>query len=78
MWPGVPVIPVLQTGATDGQFLTNAGIPTYGVSGIFGGRDGNGVHGRNERIRIKSLMDARDFASPSTPVVGTPFWHAVS
>ena len=27
---------------------------------------------------ISGLMQARDFASPSTPVVGTPFWHAVS
>ena len=61
MWPGVPVIPVLQTGATDGQFMTPAGIPTYGVSGLFGDRDGNGVHGLNERIRVKSLMDGREF-----------------
>ncbi len=61
MWPGVPVVPVLQTGATDGQFLTNAGIPTYGVSGLFSDRDGNGVHGLNERMRVKSLMDGRDF-----------------
>ena len=61
MWPGVPVVPVLQTGATDGQFITPAGIPTYGVSGLFGDRDGDGVHGLNERIRIKSLMDGRTF-----------------
>jgi acetylornithine deacetylase/succinyl-diaminopimelate desuccinylase-like protein len=61
MWPGVPVVPVLQTGATDGQFITPAGIPTYGVSGLFGDKDGDGVHGLNERIRIKSLMDGRTF-----------------
>jgi acetylornithine deacetylase/succinyl-diaminopimelate desuccinylase-like protein len=61
MWPGVPVVPVLQTGATDGQFITPAGIPTYGVSGLFGDRDGDGVHGLNERIRIKSLMEGRTF-----------------
>jgi acetylornithine deacetylase/succinyl-diaminopimelate desuccinylase-like protein len=61
MWPGVPVVPVLQTGATDGQFITPAGIPTYGISGLFGDRDGDGVHGLNERIRIKSLMDGREF-----------------
>ena len=52
MWPGVPVIPALQTGATDGQFLTNAGIPTYGVSGLFGDRDGNGVHCLNEHNQV--------------------------
>jgi acetylornithine deacetylase/succinyl-diaminopimelate desuccinylase-like protein len=61
MWPGVPVIPLLQPGATDGQFLTPAGIPTYGVSGFFTDRDGGGVHGLNERIPVKGLYDGRDF-----------------
>ncbi len=61
LWPGVPVIPVLQAGATDGAFLSAVGIPTYGVSGIFGDPDGNGVHGLNERVRVKSLYDGRDF-----------------
>jgi len=61
MWPGVPVIPVMSTGATDGQFMTPAGIPTYGVSGLYGDRDGDGVHGLNERMRVKSLMEGREF-----------------
>jgi acetylornithine deacetylase/succinyl-diaminopimelate desuccinylase-like protein len=61
IWPGVPVIPVLTAGATDGAFLSPAGIPTYGVTGLFGDPDGNGVHGLNERIRVRSLYDGRDF-----------------
>lgn len=61
MWPGVPVIPNLSTGATDGRFLMAAGIPTYGISGIFVDPDGNGVHGLNERVRVTSLHDARRF-----------------
>jgi acetylornithine deacetylase/succinyl-diaminopimelate desuccinylase-like protein len=61
MWPGVPVIPSISTGATDGRFLLAAGIPTYGVSAIFVDPDGNGVHGLNERVRVKSLYDARRF-----------------
>jgi acetylornithine deacetylase/succinyl-diaminopimelate desuccinylase-like protein len=61
IWPGVPVIPVLTAGATDGAFLTPAGIPTYGVTGMFGGPDGGGVHGLNERIRVASLYNGRDF-----------------
>ncbi len=61
MWPGVPVIPLLQPGATDAQFLTPAGIPTYGVSGFFGDADGGGVHGLNERMPVKGLYDGRDF-----------------
>ena len=61
MWPGVPVIPLLQAGATDGQFLTPAGIPTYGVSGFYWDRDGGGVHGLNERIRVDGVYKGRDF-----------------
>ena len=61
MWPGVPVIPAISSGATDGRFLNAAGIPTYGVSGMFGDPDGNGVHGLDERIRVQSLLDGRVF-----------------
>ena len=61
IWPGVPIIPVLTAGATDGAFLSPVGIPTYGVSGMFADPDGNGVHGLNERIRVTSLYNGRDF-----------------
>jgi acetylornithine deacetylase/succinyl-diaminopimelate desuccinylase-like protein len=61
LWPGIPVLPVLQAGATDGAFLAPVGIPTYGVTGMFGDPDGNGVHGLNERIRVTSLYQGRDF-----------------
>ena len=61
VFPGVPFVPVLTAGGTDGAFLNPAGIPTYGLSGIFGDPDGNGAHGLNERIRVKSLLDARRF-----------------
>ena len=61
MWPGVPVAPFMSAGATDGAFLTPAGIPTYGVSGIFGDPDGNGAHGLNERLRVSSVYKGRDF-----------------
>ena len=62
MWPGVPVIPFMLPGATDARRMTEVGIPTYGVSGIFADRDGGGVHGLNERIRVKSLMEGREFS----------------
>ena len=61
IWPGTPIIPVLTAGATDGAFLSPVGIPTYGVTGMFGDPDGNGVHGLNERIRVTSLYNGRDF-----------------
>ena len=60
-WPGIPLVPLMQPGATDAAFLTPVGIPTYGVSGLFGDPDGNGVHGLNERIRVDSLYKGRDF-----------------
>ncbi len=61
IYPRVPVIPILQPGATDGQFLTAAGIPTYGVNGLFMDRDLGNIHGLNERVRVQSLYDGRDF-----------------
>jgi acetylornithine deacetylase/succinyl-diaminopimelate desuccinylase-like protein len=61
MWPGVPVIPTMSTGATDGLFLRNAGIPVYGVSGLFGDIADNRAHGQNERILIKSYFEGKEF-----------------
>jgi acetylornithine deacetylase/succinyl-diaminopimelate desuccinylase-like protein len=61
MFPGVPNLLVMQAGATDGAFLTPVGIPTYGISGMFVDADGNGIHGLNERIRVKTLMEGREY-----------------
>ena len=61
MWPGTLVIPTMSTGATDGRFLRNAGIPTYGVSGLFVDATDNRTHGRDERIGITDLYAGRDF-----------------
>jgi acetylornithine deacetylase/succinyl-diaminopimelate desuccinylase-like protein len=61
MWPGVPVIPTMSTGGTDGRFLNSAGIWTYGISGLFHGPEGSGAHGLNEHIRVKSLYDGQEY-----------------
>lgn len=61
MWPGIPVIPTMSTGATDGLYLRNAGIPTYGVSGIFSDVDDARAHGRDERVPVTSLYEGREF-----------------
>jgi acetylornithine deacetylase/succinyl-diaminopimelate desuccinylase-like protein len=61
MWPGVPVIPAMATGATDGRFTTPAGIPTYGVSGIFADPNTTNAHGLNERVGVKQLLEGRMF-----------------
>jgi len=60
-WPGVPVIPQMSTGASDGVYLRAAGIPTYGVSGIFVDEDDIRAHGRDERVLAKSFDEAVDF-----------------
>ena len=60
-WPDARIVPTMSTGATDGRYLNAAGIPTYGVSGIFQDARGSGAHGLNEHIRVKSLLDARRF-----------------
>jgi acetylornithine deacetylase/succinyl-diaminopimelate desuccinylase-like protein len=61
MFGGVPVIPTMSTGATDGRFLRAAGIPTYGVSGVFSAPGETNAHGRDEKLRIKSFYDGLDF-----------------
>jgi acetylornithine deacetylase/succinyl-diaminopimelate desuccinylase-like protein len=60
-FPGVPLVPAMAAGGTDAAFLTPAGIPTYGLSGIFADKEGSHAHGLDERIRVKSLMDGRAF-----------------
>ncbi len=60
-WPGTPVVPAMSAGATDGAFLTPVGIPTYGVSGMFGDADGSGAHGLNEHMRVSSVYKGADF-----------------
>jgi acetylornithine deacetylase/succinyl-diaminopimelate desuccinylase-like protein len=60
-FPGVPVVPVLQAGATDGAFLNAIGIPTYGIMPVFIGPDLGHVHGLNEYVSVESLLTGRDF-----------------
>jgi acetylornithine deacetylase/succinyl-diaminopimelate desuccinylase-like protein len=60
-YPGVPVIPSMSTGATDGVYTSGAGIPTYGVPSVWSDPDGNGTHGLNERVEVKAVYTARDY-----------------
>ena len=60
-FPGVPVLPVMVSGATDGRFLRAAGIPTYGVSGLFHDVADIRAHGRDERIRVSSFYESQAF-----------------
>jgi acetylornithine deacetylase/succinyl-diaminopimelate desuccinylase-like protein len=61
LWPGVPVAPSMTAGATDGRYLMGAGIPTYGMSGMFSQPAESNAHGLNEKIRVASLFEGREF-----------------
>lgn len=61
MWPGVPVVPVMSTGATDSLYFRQAGIPIYGVSGLFLDMDDVRSHGRDERMGVAAFFDGQEF-----------------
>jgi acetylornithine deacetylase/succinyl-diaminopimelate desuccinylase-like protein len=61
LWPGVRVVPIMVMGATDGKALRIAGIPTYGVQGIFFDRDDIRFHGRDERLGAQSFYEGQTF-----------------
>jgi acetylornithine deacetylase/succinyl-diaminopimelate desuccinylase-like protein len=61
MYPGLPVITNMSTGATDGLHLRNAGIPTYGVSALGGDAGDDRAHGRDERVRVKDFYNSVEY-----------------
>jgi len=61
MWPGVPSVPMMVMGATDGLYLRAAGIPTYGVQGFFFDRDDIRFHGRDERMGVTAFYEGQAF-----------------
>jgi acetylornithine deacetylase/succinyl-diaminopimelate desuccinylase-like protein len=61
MWGPLPILQVMETGATDGLFLRNAGVPVYGLSGVFADVEDDRAHGRDERIGVASFNDALEF-----------------
>jgi acetylornithine deacetylase/succinyl-diaminopimelate desuccinylase-like protein len=61
LWPGVPTVPIMVMGATDGRFLRIAGIPCYGVQGFFMDRDDIRFHGRDERLGVQSFYEGQTF-----------------
>jgi acetylornithine deacetylase/succinyl-diaminopimelate desuccinylase-like protein len=72
MWPGVPVIPDMATGASDGVYTTAVGIPDYGISGEAIDRDDIRAHGKDERIRVASFYRAVEFYYRFLKVVTSP------
>ncbi len=61
MFPGAVVVPVMSTGATDGLWLRNGEIPTYGIDGTFGDIDDVRAHGKDERVGVKQFFEGLEF-----------------
>ena len=61
MWPGIPVIPTMSTGASDGVYTNAAGMPTFGISGVAIDINDVRAHGRDERLRVESFYQGVDF-----------------
>ena len=62
MWPGLPVVPTMSTGASDGKFLRIAGIPTYGIACMFFDMGDHRSHGKDERVGVEDFYDGVEFA----------------
>jgi acetylornithine deacetylase/succinyl-diaminopimelate desuccinylase-like protein len=69
--PAVPIIPYMETGATDGLHLRNAGMPVYGVTGISYDPDDVRAHGKDERILVKSYNEGLEFAYQMAKALGS-------
>jgi acetylornithine deacetylase/succinyl-diaminopimelate desuccinylase-like protein len=61
MWPGAPVIPEMETGASDSIYTIAAGLPSYGINGVAIDADDVRAHGKDERLRIESFYDGVEF-----------------
>jgi acetylornithine deacetylase/succinyl-diaminopimelate desuccinylase-like protein len=72
MWPGIPVIPAMATGASDGVFTNAAGIPTYAISGLAVDFDDIRAHGRDERLRVDSFFGGLDFYARFLKALASP------
>jgi acetylornithine deacetylase/succinyl-diaminopimelate desuccinylase-like protein len=70
--PAVPIIPFMETGATDGLYLRNAGIPVYGVSGIAHDPDDVRAHGKDERILVRAFNEGLEFAYQLAKALASP------
>jgi acetylornithine deacetylase/succinyl-diaminopimelate desuccinylase-like protein len=71
LWPGVSSMPILEPGASDGRFLRGAGIPTYGISGVFIDLDDVREHGRDERIRVRDFYGGLEFYDQFVKMLAT-------
>ena len=78
MWPGVPIVPTMSTGATDGKYLRIAGIPTYGISCMFFDMEDDRSHGRDERVGVNDFYGGVEFGYRFMKALSSPAKSAAS
>lgn len=61
MWSGMQIVPTMSTGATDGKYLRNAGIPTFGIACMFLDMEDDRSHGRDERVGVQDYYNGVEF-----------------
>jgi acetylornithine deacetylase/succinyl-diaminopimelate desuccinylase-like protein len=61
LWPDVIVLPVMDPWTSDGTLLRRAGLPVYGVSGVFNDIDEDRAHGRDERVLAEAFYQGVEF-----------------
>jgi acetylornithine deacetylase/succinyl-diaminopimelate desuccinylase-like protein len=71
MWPGLPVVASMSTGATDGNYLRIAGIPTYGIACMFFDMEDQRAHGKDERVGVQDFYDGVEFSYRFVKALGT-------
>jgi acetylornithine deacetylase/succinyl-diaminopimelate desuccinylase-like protein len=71
-WPGVTVVPTMETGGTDGNELRPAGIPTFGISGVFIDIDDVRAHGKDERVGVESFHEGVEFYYRLIKAISSP------
>ncbi len=72
MWPGVPAVPTMSSGASDSRYFRNAGIRAYGVSGIFVDMDDVRAHGKDERVGVQQFYEGQEFLDRLVRALTTP------
>jgi acetylornithine deacetylase/succinyl-diaminopimelate desuccinylase-like protein len=72
MWPGLPVVPTMSTGATDGKYLRIAGIPTYGIACMFFDMEDDRSHGKDERVGVADFYDGIEFTYRFMKTLSSP------
>jgi acetylornithine deacetylase/succinyl-diaminopimelate desuccinylase-like protein len=72
IWPGVPVVPTMGSGATDSRYFRGAGIPAFGVSGIFHDMDDVRAHGKDERLGVRQFYEGQAFLGRLVEALAVP------